>query len=431
MRVEKYIVMMFALLIVPVVALGQDVFDRIAAIVDDDIILESEVLQGAYFLAMQQKINPETDAEKFEQLKKNALDNLIVQEIMLTKAEEDTVVPDAAQVESYLEQQMQTILQQLGSEDKVEEYFGLPIRKIRRNYEQEITKNLTVRMLQEQKFADVQVSRNDVERFFEAKKDSLPSRKETVDISHIFLKVKPGEEARNSAINRMNEIKRRLEEGEDFAELAQQFSDDPGSRDRGGELGFTQRGDFVKEFEEVAFALEEGERSDIVETQYGFHIIEMIEKRGEKIRVRHILAGAEATEADKQATIEQLREIYRQLTEEGADFIELVKQYSEDESSLPDNGHLGEFDLDQLAQTAQAFIKALKDVSPGEVTAPFQSQFGYHIIKLNSRQDSRDLSLDKDWEDIERLALDQKRRKELASWIEDLRSEIYVEIKKP
>ena len=232
MRITKYIVIICVLLIIPASALTQDVFDRIAAIVDDDIILESEVLQGAYFLAMQQKINPETDAEKFEQLKQNALDNLIVQEIMLTKAEEDTVVPDPAQIESYLEQQMQTILQQLGSDDKVEEYFGLPIRKIRRNYEQEITKNLTVRMVQEQKFADVQVSRNDVERFFEAQKDSLPSRKETVDISHIFLKVKPGDEARNSALNRINEIKNRLEEGEDFAELAQQFSDDPGSRDK-------------------------------------------------------------------------------------------------------------------------------------------------------------------------------------------------------
>ena len=177
--------------------------------------------------------------------------------------------------------------------------------------------------------------------------------------------------------------------------------------------------------------MEEGERSDVVETEHGFHIIEMIEKRGEKIHVRHILAGAEATEADRQATIEQLRELYLKLIEEGADFVELVRQYSEDESSLPDDGHLGEFDLDQLTQTAKAFVAALKNVSPGEVTTPFQSQFGYHIIKLHSRQDSRSLSLDKDWEDIERLALDQKRRKELAGWVEELRSEIYVEIKKP
>jgi peptidyl-prolyl cis-trans isomerase SurA len=125
-------------------ALAQEVLDRVVAVVDDKPILESEVTQGAFFLAMQLRIDPNREPERFKELQRRTLESLVVQQILLKKAEQDTVVVDEKRVGSFLEQQMQNVVQQLGSEAKVEEYFGMPMRKIRRQYEEEIRKNLTV-----------------------------------------------------------------------------------------------------------------------------------------------------------------------------------------------------------------------------------------------------------------------------------------------
>lgn len=415
-------------LIVARLASAQEVLDRVVAVVDDKPILESEVTQGAFFLAMQLRVDPSREPERFKELQRRTLQSLVTQHILLKKAEQDTVVVDAKRVESYLEQQMQSLVQQLGSEEKVEEYFGMPMRKIRRQYEEEIRKNLTVQQLQETKFANVRVSRREVEQFYATRKDSLPGVKEAVDISHILVEVKPGEQARKAAVERMEEIKRRLDAGEDFAELARQSSDDPGSAPRGGDLGFMQRGDFVREFEEVAFSLQPGQRSDVVETGFGLHLIELLERRGEKVRVRHILVALRTTKEDELAAAERIKELYRKL-EDGADFATLAKESSDDETTASQGGHLGWFEIDQLRETAPEFVTALRGVKPGNFTEPFRTKYGFHILKLLDRRQPRQLTLEEDWHTIEQMALSHKKQREFEKWVEELRAEMFVEIK--
>jgi len=412
----------------PFDTMGQDVLDRITAIVDKDIILESEVTQGAYLLAMQTGFDPTKNPNRFEEMKKVTLENLIVQKILLFKAEEDTVEVEDRQVETMLEQQMQNIIQQLGSQEKVEEYFGSTLSKIRRNYRGEIEKNLRARAVQDAKLASTQVSRREVEVFFETRKDSLPNLAETVDISHILIEVEPGEEAKRAALKKIKEIRSRIEAGEDFVEIAKELSEDPSSAQNGGDLGLMSRGNFVREFEEVAFSLQPNELSDVVETQFGFHIIQMIDRRGEKIRVRHILVTLETTKDDELVAVEKIKDIHRQLLD-GADFEELVQKYSDDKSTVDEKGHLGTYEIDQLRQTAKEFVYAITDVTSGEFSEPVHTQYGYHVIRVNSRTEERPLDLMGDWERIEMMALEYKRQREFQKWIEELKQDIYIEVK--
>jgi peptidyl-prolyl cis-trans isomerase SurA len=377
---------------------------------------------------MQMGFDPTKNPQKFEEMKQITIENLIVQKILLLKAEEDTVEVEDHQIESMLEQQMQGIIQQLGSPEKVEEYFGTTLSKIRRNYREEIEKNLKARAVQETRLLNERVSRREVEEFYNTNKDSLPNVKETVELSHILIEVKPGEEAKRKSLEKIKGIRARIEAGEDFPELAKELSEDPGSAQNGGDLGFMSRGNFVREFEEVAFSLQPDELSDIVETQFGFHIIQMIDRRGEKIRVRHILVTLETSEEDELLAVEKIKDIHTQLMN-GADFEELVLKYSEDKSTINEKGHLGTYELDQLRQTAKEFVYAIKDVNPGEISEPVHTQYGYHVLRVNSRQAERPLDLKTDWDRIEMMALEQKRQREFQKWIAELKQDVYIEIK--
>ncbi len=432
MRGSKRFAMVVVLLLTTAaaaVAQHQQVLDGIAAIVDDDIILISEVSQGAYLLAMQLGIDPTRQTAEFEKLKKETLDNLITQKVLLTEAEAETVKVDENQVNQLLDQQMKGLLQQLGSEKKIEEYFGQPVSKVRRSYREEIENNLKIRNLQQQKFADLKVNRREVEQFFATHKDSLPSLTESVNISHILIQVKPSSEAEQQAFEFAQKLRKRILAGEDFATLAKQYSQDPGSASRGGELGFMSRGDFVPEFETAAFALEPGQVSDIVKTRFGYHIIQCIDKRGDKINVRHILISVPVLAKDEQAALKKITEIRREIVEGGKSFEEMARKYSDDETSKEQGGLLGWFEMDKFSETAQEFRAVAETLKVGEVSAPFKTKYGYHILRMNARQEARPLSLEKDWDKIEAMALEMKRRKRFKEWVDQLKKRIYIEVK--
>jgi peptidyl-prolyl cis-trans isomerase SurA len=407
---------------------AQQVLDRIIAIVDDDVILESEVVQGAYLTAMQMRIDPTKSPEEFERLKKETMNNLVNQKILLVQADKDTIKAEDAQVEKYLQQQMQNLVQQLGGEEKVEEYFGSTISKIRRNYREEIERNLRIRTVQQEKFKNIKVGRREVEQFFRAKKDSIGAVKEAVDISHILITAKPGEAAQRAAYEKAAALRERILKGEDFAVLAEANSEDPGSASRGGDLGLMSRGEFVREFEEAAFKLEPNQTSEVVRTQFGYHILQLVERRGEKIRIRHILITIKPTREDEVAAADSIKKVYNQL-KNGADFAEMVSRYSEDESSKGDKGVLGHFEIDQLRERAKEFVFAVKDVAPGQISDPVKTQYGFHILRVDARENARDLDFNRDYERLSRMALDVKTQKEYEKWIEDLKKDVYVEIK--
>jgi peptidyl-prolyl cis-trans isomerase SurA len=407
---------------------GQQMLDKVSAIVDDGVILQSEVVQAAYLIAMQMQIDPAKDAKRFAELQQTALDNLINRKLLLIQAEKDTIIADERQVDGYLQQQMASNIQQVGGEDKLEEYFGTTISKIRRQFREEIEKNLIIQAIQQQKLSTVQVSRREVETYFTTMKDSIGQVNESVDISHLLIEAEPGEESKKEAMNKIVSIQNRVKEGADFAALAKEFSDDPGSATRGGDLGFMSRGDFVSSFERAAFALNAGEYSDVVESEYGYHIIKMEEKRGEKIHTRHVLITPKPTEDDERTAAKQIMDIHEQLLD-GADFFDFVEKYSMDTSTKEQKGHLGKFEVDQLRETAKEFTFALNEVEPGEYSDPVKTNYGFHVLKLNSKESARELSLEKDWDRLEAMSLEYKKQKQFQKILDEIRGEVYIEVK--
>ncbi len=406
---------------------AQEVLDRIVAVVDDKIILQSELNQFSYQTAFQLGIDPRRDQEKFAALEKEALNNLVNQKVMLTKAQEDSITVDDRQVDQLLDERIKSMTDQLGSEEKVEEYFGQPLRKIRRTFRADIADALMVRTLQQKKMRELKVSRREVEQFYQTFKDSLPTIKASVKLSHVLLNVQPGEVAANAAREKLEGLLKRIRNGEDFAKLAGENSEDPGSMKRGGELGFIQRGDFVREFEEVAFALKPGEISEIVQTQFGFHIIQLIDRRGEKINVRHILLRVTTTSDDDERVREKAASLLADIKSDKIKFEDAAKQYSTDKTTNEKGGDLGWFELDQL-QVA-AFREAARTLKPGEITEPLKTEFGYHIVRLDERREPRKYTLADDWSQIEEMAMQHKGETEMRAWVESIKKKMYVRIK--
>jgi peptidyl-prolyl cis-trans isomerase SurA len=405
---------------------GQEIIDGIVAVVGDQIILKSEIQQMAQFYAFQMGINPAEQKDKFRTLKNEILQNLIDDRILLAKANEDTVTIDDQKVEAELENRIQAMIQQLGSKEKLEAQFGAPIKKIKRDNREEVKKMLIVRELQNKKYRGLQVSRREVEAFYESVKDSLPDKKPMVKLSQILLRIHPGEASREDAIGRIRAIQERLKHGEDFGELARRYSEDPGTAKRDGELGFVERGTLFPSFEEAAFKLDAGQTSDIVETPIGFHLIQMVEKRGDKINVRHILIRIEKSSADDKQVYERLNKI-RKRALDGEDFSKLAQECSDDTTTKAQRGELGWFALDDIQ--IEEFKNAVDTLKTGEISAPFQTQFGYHIVKLEDKREKRKYNLEEDYDDFKVKALEMKMQKLRKQWINELKKTIYIQVK--
>ena len=408
-------------------SIAQDkLLDGIAAIVDEEIILHSELTQFTIQLALQLKIDLQKEPEKFDELRRATLENLITQKVLLSKAKEDTVIVEEQQVEEILNNQIQQWTQQLGSISKVEEYFDMPIGKIKRQFQEDVRNRLMVERTQQMFVQTITITRQEVERFFRTMQDSLPEINEMVHIRVLLREVRAGGKGKEEAFKKISEIRDRIVNGEDFATLAKENSEDPGSVSAGGELGLIQRGDFVHEFEETAFKLKPGDISEIIETKFGLHIIKLIEKRGERINVRHILIQLKAGSSDAEKTREFLAALKDSIQTED-DIIKMAEKYSHDATSNDNGGDLGWFEVEGLQ--IPEFKKALEGLEIGGVSQPFLTEFGYFIIRLDEKREGGKLNLEDDWQQLEQFALNQKSSKKMQEWVEDLKTKIYIELK--
>ena len=424
---KKRILLLTIFLVLVQLALGQQMIDGIAAIVGDDVVLVSDINALITQYAFQKRIDITRRPDLYKKLGKQFLETLIDNKLLLIKADEDTIKVDDAQVDQSLKRQIQYMIQQAGSEKKLEEYYNAPLFKIKKDLRKEIENQMRISMLRQKRFGNIKISRKEVEEFYQTHRDSLPRVEPSVDISHILMQVTPSEESVQKAYQKILEIKKKLDEGADFAELARKYSEDPGTAANGGDLGFVSRGTLVKEFEEAAFALKPGEISDIVQTQFGFHIIQLLERQGERIHVRHILIQLQPTPEDEQRVINKLKEIRQEILDGKATFEEMALKYSDDPNVQKDHGHLGTFQ--EGGFQIKEFEEAVKNLKEGEISEPFRTDFGYHIIRLNKRIQARELSLDKDWEQIEQWALQYKQTQEFQKWLQQLREEIPVIVK--
>ena len=408
------------------VSFSQQLVDGVLVVVGNEIILKTEVDQYLQSYILQNKIDAQKNPEIVEKLRKQTIEHLIDQKLMLVKAEEDTITVEEEMLDSQVDQRIRYMIDQVGSEDKLESLFGSSMKKIRKDTRKILKEQMLVEKVRSEQFRAMKISRREVEEFYEIYQDSLPVRNESVEIAHILKLVKPSPEAQTEAYQKAESILQQINAGADFAELAMKYSDDPASAKRGGDLGLMNRGDFVPEFESAAFQLEDGQISGIVQTQFGYHIIKMIERRGEKVHTQHILIQTTPNEDDERRTIEELNKIKKQYLD-GSDFSELAVNNSDDENVSQDKGNLGVFETNRMA--IPQFKEIVDQLKPGEVSDPFKTEYGYHIVLLKARNKPRPLDLENDWQQIEQMALNYKMEKEYRKWIQEMRRTINVEVR--
>jgi peptidyl-prolyl cis-trans isomerase SurA len=397
--------------------------DRIVAVVENDPILESELAAQIQFFVMNNKVDAKAPG-----VREQVLQSMINEKLIVAKAVLDSVTVSDEEVQQQLETAIQQRIQQVGSEARLEEMYGMPLSRIKREYRDEMRKNLLAQKLQQQRFGSSQIGRFEVEEFYKTYKDSLPRVPEEVDIAHIFIKPKFGEIERTAARAKMQSILDSLTSGVDFGGLAQRHSDDPGSAPLGGNLGLVRRGQFVKEFESAVFSLAEGQTSGIVETELGMHLIQLVERRGDAVRARHILLRMQRTPINDSTTVHQLDSLRLRILA-GENIADLAKKYSEDKETNLIGGTLGTLELDQLDKNWYATVAPLKT---GEVSAPAQlpvgSSYGYHIVWMRKRTVPHEMTLDGDFHKLEQIALNYKRTKDYQTWLDGLRTQIYWKI---
>ena len=399
--------------------------DGVAAIVGEHVILKSDVAQLVNFAAAQQRLNPAVDVEKLLFLQNEVLRSIVDQKIMLEMAAVDSIEVEDKEIERALEQQIEMFVAQSGSEERAEEQLGQSLKTFRREFWYEMKDRLTTERYQQTLINKISVTRDEVERFFTTYKDSLPIFPFMVKMRHLLILIKAGTESQNLSYNKISEIRKKIIDGESFSELATLYSQDPGSRQNGGSLGYVRRGSLVPDFESVAFSQDVGFISEIVETPFGYHLIETEEKRGEKIKVRHILLVPEIAEED-----ESLSYRFALTLKDSASSLEkfkrLVADHSKDVQTKEIGGDLGWINPNNSPIPEISQIISLLDI--GVCSLPVRTEQGYHLFWVDAFRQGGRPDLGMHWPEIENMALNHKRANWYGDWIVAARERFFIQI---
>lgn len=413
---------------VPRIGMAQEeTLDRIVAVVGKEAIFLSDLEAQTEFYAVSNRIDPNSPG-----LREQVLDAMINEKLVLAQALRDTSISATEEeVTARLDELIQQRINhpQIGSQQKLEELYGMPVSRMKREFRDEMRKQVLVQKLQQNRFGDVQVSRREVEEFYEKYRDSLPRVPEQLDIYDIFRYPRVSSSMKERIMSRARSVLDSIRAGGDFADFAMRYSDDKATAEAGGDLGTWRRGEFVPDFEEIVFSLKENEVSDIVETSRGFHIVQLLERRGDRVHARHILFKASVDSVSASEAVAYL-DALRDSALQGVPFTDLARRHSDDKESGPLGGMLGRLPADQFDP---ALLRVVDSLKPGEISKPVElltgTVRGYHIVWLKDRTPAHDMNTDQDWARLEELALGFKRNLEYEKWIAELRTQLYWEVR--
>ena len=426
-RMKKVLILFFLIVIASFpLSISQEILDRIIAVVGDKIILESELdFQVQLFTAQMGKRL--TNQKELDDLKKDLLNQMINDKLILIQAEKDTLLNvTSSEVDQALENHLKEIKSQFASEEAFRQELeaeGLTEKELRKRYKEQAKNELLMNKLISSRLSRVSVSSNEVKGFFEQYQDSIPEQPESANLSHILLQIKISESSLDSLKIKAEHLLAQAKGGEDFADLAKRYSDDP-TKERGGDLGFFQKGDLLPEFEKEIFSLNPGEMK-VIQTSLGYHIVKLEERQGETVHARHILLKAEPSGEDTNLVKQTADSLYNLLTA-GQDFAELAKTFSDDEESKKMGGDLGWYPVQQLPEGLRI---AVRNLSVGEISQPTLSEYGWHILKIKEKREKRKLNLDQDWDLVKDMAKRRKTSQKVDEWVSKLREEFYVEVR--
>lgn len=409
------------------------IIDKVVAKIGGEYVLYSELMSTYKY---QLEKNPLMDESALCPL----LEQIIAQKLLINQAKLDSIEVSPEEIESQLDYRISNILRMMnGDEERFQEFYGKTIYEVKEGFRDDIEQQLLAERIQQKLIGSVSITPKEVVTFFnKIPVDSLPYLNAEVELSELVLVPEINAEERQLALDKMTGIRDRIVAGEDFAALAQKYSQDQGSGSQGGDLGWQKRGSFVTEFEAAAFNLSIGELSEVVETEFGFHIMELLGRRGNTLHLRHILIKPNITYADLEKTEKKLDSLRQLIVADSLDFNYAIKLYGYDEvQSYHNNGRMinpttgdAYFETGDLPYEVYFEIENMKvsDVSNViEYTDP-SGQKLYRIVKLEAQSDPHIANLQQDYSRIQRYAKESKKNEYYNDWIVEKLEKTYIEV---
>ena len=441
---RNWIIIALLILALPMLAQNRQpqVVDKVVAVVGKNIILQSDI-ENQYIQYRMQGMAEGTGKE----VRAHILEELLLQKLMLNQAEMDSINVTDEQVDAELNRRILMLVSRYGSQEKMESLFGKSMSEIKDEVRQASKDNMLQEQVQAKIMGNVVVTPQEVKDFYNnIPKDSLPTISQSYEIVQIVKRPPVSVDEKLQVKDRLYQIRKRILEGEStFATMAVLYSEDPGSARQGGELGFAGRGVYATEFENVAFNLRDGEISDVVETQFGFHIIQLIERKGETINCRHILLTAKVPVEALEKAQNQLDSIAQIIRNGDMTFEEACKKYSDDDSKS-NGGYISNAatggnwlslqDMQGLEQDYPeyknlAFVVSRLEV--GEVSDPLpmttnENNDAFRLVMVKRKIDAHQANLKDDYSLIQNWALGQKRQQAIAKWVSNKAAKAYIRL---
>ena len=428
-----FLIVIFALFIAPLKAQQEpQVIDRVVAVVGQNVILQSDIEAQYIQMRLQGGIKGSASSIRCE-----ILEDLMFRKLMLNQAEMDSITVTDEQVNSEVDRLVRYFISQLGSQENLEKYYNKTMPEIK----EELFRMRKDQMLEEQVqqtiLANVEVTPAEVRKcYYDIPNDSIPMVNSKYEIAHIVKKPAITLDQKLEVKDRLYKMRKRILDGERFSTLALLYSEDPGSAKKGGELGFHGRGEFAPEFEAAAFNLRDGEISEVIETEFGFHIIQMIERRGDFVNVRHILLTVKVSPEALQEAYDELDSIAQLIHNDSITFDEAVRKFS-DEKDKTNGGILVNpntgstlFDASELDQQVSFTINRMQ---VGELSEPVpmkteDNKDAYRLLYLKRKTAPHKANLKDDYTLIRNWALQKKREEIINKWIENKSQKAYIKV---
>lgn len=411
------------------------VLDKIVAKVDNNIILESEV-QQMYMEALaqaQQGMESPTRCDVFE--------NLMINKLMVAKAEIDSVMVTDAEVLLQTENRFNSVLQQFGGDESMLlQAYGKTAEQLKAELEDVIREQMIVSKMRSNITEGMTVSPADVRAFFNSiPSDSLPLFTSEATVGQIVKKPEVSTKVRDEIVAQLRQFKQDILDGKaDFADLAKKYSEDPGSGAQGGDLGFFRRGELAPEYESTALGLRQGEISDPVETQFGFHMIQLLEIKGSTYNTRHILRIPKATEEDILKAERYLDSLRKEIENNKITFAKAAKEYSEDRATSDNGG----FFTDPSNNSNRLSLRTLEDpvlyftidtMAVGNITKPIRFEdpregMKVRILYYHAKYPAHRANLEDDYEKMKAATLRRKEEDILAKWFITAKEDVFIDI---
>ncbi len=396
--------------------------DGVVAVVGDFPILKSSVLQSAQMLLIQKGKKSFSNQDELNLLLNESLENLINQRVLFEKAKQDTdIVVTNDDVINYMDNYIDNLIMQHGSKENLENVLDQSINSFKRESWDDVYKLIVSERFQQKILIDFDVSINDVKKFYKINSSNLPLLPKKYKFSLIEIPILPSEERKKEIYNFLISLKDSIK-ALSFEKLAIAHSEDPGSSYNGGDLGYISRGTLVKEYEKVAFGLEIGQVSDPILSEFGYHLILLVDKKGEKIRTKHILKTITPNNLDREKARENLIKINNIVSSNISSFDSIATVFSKKENNISSvkNDWLYATDMDERIE------KELSSLQENSISFPIEMDNSFLLIKLNNKQEETNPTLDNSWTFIKNLAYQDKLTSKLNKLLNVYKNEIYI-----